>query len=136
MKEDKAMSTRNFHIGDILSITTRRLVSPDLIDGVYRILNYMTGDNLFTHQIPRVCKECAPELLRQHPHLAEVDASIVTAENCKDWLAEQVAKYGEELPVQRMKEEDHKRIDPRSELADMVHSDRIIVIELDHSTET
>lgn len=53
---------REFHIGDILSITTERLVSPRLIEGVYDILNYMTGDNLMTHQLPRASRHCAPYL--------------------------------------------------------------------------
>ncbi len=123
-------NTRNFHLGDILSITTGRLVSPSRMSGIYEILNYMTRDNLFTHQLPRVSKECAPELLRQHPQLADVDATVVTPENFKDWLAEQVAKYGKELPVSRMKAEDHERIAPMSELVEKVHPDRIIQVSI------
>lgn len=118
-------NNRSFHLGDILSITTRRLVSPSGMSGIYEILNYMTRDNLFTHQLPRAMRECAPELLRQYPQLADIDAKVVTPENFKDWLAEQVAKYGEELPVSRMKAEDHERIDPMSELVEKVHPDRI-----------
>lgn len=54
------MTTKTFHIGDILSVTTSRLVSPSHIDGVYSILNWMTCDNLYTHQLPRAADECAP----------------------------------------------------------------------------
>lgn len=37
-------ATRDFELGDILSITTGALVSRRHIDGVYDILNWMTGD--------------------------------------------------------------------------------------------
>lgn len=117
-----------FHIGDILSITTGKLVSPRLIAGVYDILNFMTGDNLYTHQLPRASKECQPYLLQQHPALAEVDASYVNKANFKAWLAEQGAHYGHELEVEPLPEHAHEFIDPISELAGKVHPDKIIVV--------
>ena len=75
------MKTKKFHLGDVLSITTGRLVSPRHMDGVYDILNFMTGDNLFTHQLPRASDECKPHLLAQFPQLAEVDTSGVNGKN-------------------------------------------------------
>jgi hypothetical protein len=131
----------DFHLGDILSVTTERLVSPDHIDGVYRILNYMTGDNLFTHQLPRANHECAPALLAQHPQLNAVEVpddfgpdpeAAVTA-----WLAEQVARYGETLPVEPLAAADHTRIDPVDELAMLKGGDRsgIIVVRLDEDRD-
>lgn len=35
-----------FHIGDVLTVTTGRLVSPRHMYGVYEILNFLTGDRL------------------------------------------------------------------------------------------
>lgn len=119
---------KEFHIGDILSITTGRLVSPRHIEGVYDILNYMTGDSLFTHQLPRASKECEPHLLRQHPMLSHVDASGVNPENHLTWLDAQVVKFGLTLPVEPLPEHAHEFIDPLSELAEKVHPDRIIVV--------
>ena len=92
-----------YHLGDILSITTGHLVSPRHIDGVYDILNYMTGDNLYTHQLPRGSRECKLELLKQYPQLAGVDTSTMTPSsskvNWKRWLDEQVTRFGEYLEV-------------------------------------
>lgn len=120
---------KQFHIGDILSVTTGTLVSPRLITGVYDILGFMTGESLYTHQLPRVSDEAAPVLLRQHPQLASVDARGVTPENHKAWLAEQVERYGETLPVEPMTANEHERIDPMSELAEKVHPSRIVVVK-------
>lgn len=122
------MPTREFHLGDILSITHDRLLSPRHMEGVYDIAAFMAGEPVWTHQLPRVGKEAAPVILRQHPQLAEIDASGVNGDNHQAWLAEQVARYGETLPIEPMTADDHERIDPMSELAEKVHPDRIIPI--------
>ena len=118
-----------FHIGDVLTITTGKLVSPRLMDGAYEILNYMTGDNLFTHQLPRAAKECAPWLLRQHPTLAEVDASTLSAGTWKEWLADQVVRSGEYLEVEPIPPDDHVTKDPITELREMAPHLPIILVD-------
>lgn len=120
-----------FDLGDILSITTGWLVSPRLIEGVYDILNYMTDDNLFTHQLPRASRECKPYLLDQHPQLKDVDASVVTKDNWRVWLVEQKKLYGDQLPVQPIPKDDHDEIDPITEAIQMVGKDKIITINLE-----
>jgi hypothetical protein len=126
--------TRDFHLGDILSVTTGRLVSPRHIDGVCDILNWMTGDNLFTHQLPRASRECEGPLLAQHPDLAAVEAPEDfggSREAVETWLAEQVAVYGETREVAPLADEDHTRIDPMTELRAKMHPDaEIVVIEV------
>ena len=122
--------TRTFALGDILSITTPWLVSRRGMEGVYDILNYMTGDQLWTHQLPRASRECAPHLLRQHPQLADADAATVTPETWEAWLREQEAKYGAELPVARIPRDDHARKDPVAELQEMLPGTPILVVNL------
>lgn len=124
-------TTKDFHIGDILSITTGRLVSPRHIEGVYDILNWMTGESVYTHQIPRISLEAAPVLLAAHPSLAEAetDAEAVNVQNWQNFLAKMVARYGEKLPVPKMTAAQHESIDPMSELVEKVHPDRIIAVQ-------
>jgi hypothetical protein len=130
------MDTRTFHLGDILSVTTGWLVSPRHMDGIYDILNYMTGDNLFINQLSRAVDECAPMLLAQHPDLAGVpvpdsfgvgdeDSAKVAVDR---WLAEQVAIYGETLAVAPLAAEDHTYIDPTTELRAMMRPDAKIIV--------
>lgn len=122
------MPARQFHLGDVLSISDGRLVSPRHMDGIYEILNFMTGDNLFTHQLPRAMRECQPVLLAQHPQLAElVDADAkLDAESVPVWLAKQVAKFGETLPVEPLAEWQHK--DPLAELAEVAPGKAVTVV--------
>jgi hypothetical protein len=119
---------RSFHIGDILTITTDILVSPRLVEGIYDILNYMTGDDLMTHQLPRAAGVCKPHLLSQHPQLAQVDASGVNENNWQAWLAEQVAEYGEYLPVEPLGPVEYERKDPLDELREMRGNKPVILV--------
>lgn len=119
-----------FHLGDILSITTGRLVSKNNIGGVYEILNFMTSDNLFTHQLGRASDECKPALLAQHPQLATVTGEEVTAENFNGWFEAQCAEYGNALMVQKLPAHAHEFIDPMSELAEKIHPDKIVTVAL------
>jgi hypothetical protein len=130
--------SRAFHLGDVLSITTERLVSPNHMDGVHEILDYLTGDTLFTHQLPRAMGECNPALLAQHPQLAEVqvpddlgDSDDPVAEVAA-WLAGQVEQYGETLEVAPLDPADHTRIHPVTELGLMgIGPDRIVTVVVD-----
>jgi hypothetical protein len=124
------MTTRQFHIGDILSVTTGVMVSPRMIAGVYDILNFMTGDNLYTHQLPRSAREMGPELLRQHPQLKGVDATCVTNdETWRAWLAERIAEFGETLPVGTA-HQFHELVDPLEEADRLIGKERVIPVIL------
>lgn len=111
------MTTRSFHLGDVLSVTTGRLVSLRHIDGVYDILGFMTGEQLFTHQLPRASREAAPEILRQHPDLAAIDEPELTPETWRGWLDTMIATYGETRTLTPLV--NHEPIDPMLELASM-----------------
>jgi hypothetical protein len=122
------MATKDFPIGAVLSVVTGRLLCD--IGGVYDVLNFMSGESLFTHQLPRVGEEAEPVILAMHPRLAAAkdEAEQVNRDNWRDWLATWTDRYGETIAVPRMTIGEHERIDAMSGLAEMVHPDRIIVV--------
>jgi hypothetical protein len=138
--------TRHFHLGDILSITHGRLVSPRHMDGIYDILGFMTRDDLYTHQLPRAMKECKPWLLRQHPQLDTPEVTLAVAELGEmldtpwgeakpdmvvaEWLASMVARYGNIFPVEPIPMDDHDRIDPIEEARRLKPDAEIVVVKL------
>lgn len=141
------MQTKEFHLGDVLSITTGRLVSPRHIDGVYDILNFMTGDNLFTRQLPRASDECKPYLVEQFPQFAATEMKPVLAELgdalkskgrkaktekvVADWLAKQVVKYGEMFAVKPIPTNAHEVKNPIAEAAEMMGGpEKVIVVRI------
>ncbi len=106
---------KRFHLGDILSVTTERLLSPTGMKGVSDLLGYMAADKLYTHQLPRVADEACPYLYEQMPWLREISDDGLTADNYEAWIAALVATHGEYHDVRPMHQEDHERIDPVEE---------------------
>jgi len=110
---------REFDLGAILTVTTGRYLLDDVGD-LYDILNFMTGDNLFTHQLVRAGDECRRPLLFQHPELAAVEVPTFYGETSavrdgySQWLDEQRAIYGASLAVWPL-EGGHVVIDPLTE---------------------
>lgn len=108
--------TSTHSLGAILSVTTGRLLAP--MSEVHALLDRMTGDVLYTHQLPRAAGECAPELLRQHPHLDGIEVpTLVSPDDYLDWVAAQEQRYGQELAVAPLDPADHTVIDPLSEMS-------------------
>lgn len=132
-----AETTRRFHLGDILTVTTGKLVSPGHVAAVHELLDFMTGDTLMTHQLPRAMEECQPELFRQHPKLADVSVPdrFEGEAHVRSWLSEQVATFGEHWDVAPLAAEDHTRINPLTELAMRAPHLTVIPVELPGSDD-
>jgi hypothetical protein len=134
------MKSKQFHISDVLSIVPGLLVSSRHLEGVYDILNWMTGENLFTHQLPRACKQCSPFLLAQFPWLAGIDGrdleeSLKLIKGtpqveliCKAWVEKYSALHGEYLDVAKLPPGENGPHDPVQEAIDMVGADRVLVV--------
>jgi hypothetical protein len=113
------MRTKKFHIGDVLSITTGKLLSKDKMDGVYKILNWMSNSELFTHELPEQSKLYRPILLKMFPQLAEVDTNGVTYENWMEWLEKTEKEYGKFFEIPQIGE--GRTEDPISSLERMLN---------------
>jgi hypothetical protein len=123
-----AETEKEFATCDVLSTVTGRLIGK--IDGVYEVLNWMTGESVYTHQLPRICREACPALVARHPHLQQAidEAEQVTRENWQQWRQTWEDRYGPTISVPKFSADAHERIDPISELAEKVHPDKIITI--------
>lgn len=119
---------KQFPTEDVLSTITGRLIGK--ISGVYEVLGYMTGESLFTHQIPRVSREAQPVVVAAHPALQQAidEAEQVNQENWRQWRDTWIDRYGPEIAVPQFNEDAHQRIDPMSELAEKIHPDKIIAV--------
>lgn len=131
---------RTFSLGAVLSVSTGCFVAREGFGAVHELLDYMTGDTLFTHQLPRVMGECQPAMLAQHPQLKGIEVpdfgEIGSREEAEAtvfaWLSTVEAEYGTELPVVPMAAVDHTSIDPLSELGLMgVGPERTLVVNPD-----
>lgn len=139
---------KRYHISDLLSITTDCLVSERHMDGVYDILNHMTNDKLWTHQLTRAARECAPDLLRQFPELQkagtgeetellrsmietakiESDAEDAAAKAAEEWISGLKKKYGlsETYYVEQLHAGEHEVKNPLDEAVELVGAAKVI----------
>ena len=139
------LETKNFHLSDVLCVTTGRLVSTRQTEGVYDILGWMSGECLFTHQLPRILREAEPVLSALYHQLSkaalsadleDLDHRLTAANGDKEkcsaalaaWLDGLTKRLGSEFAVPKLNEDQHECIDPMSELVEKVHPDNIITV--------
>lgn len=133
----RVIKARRFPISDVLTIVTGYILKVGGMTAVYELLNFMTRDTIFTHEIPRAARECRPHLYRQHPFLsspafvAEVDrlngqlddpnlTSTARRQICSAWVARQRRRYGARLLVRPIPRKDHALRHPLDDLIKMI----------------
>ncbi|MDY6895324.1 MAG: hypothetical protein SVO01_07925, partial [Thermotogota bacterium] len=83
---------------------------------------------LFTHQLGRASKECAPAILEQHPQLKEINSDECNTDNWKQWIDGLVKKHGEWLPITPLSEGQHLHINPIAEAEAMMGDPSKVVV--------
>ena len=105
--------TKKFHIGDVLSVVTSRMLSPTGIDGYKDITEHMTGVEL-SPMATEAMKQCGDNLISQFLKLgtpefrasfekfaAAIETSDDPQKTCDDWVREQGLLYGEYVEVEQ-----------------------------------
>jgi len=110
---------RMFPLPVVLTLTTGRFLCATLGE-LFEALEYLTGDSLMTHQLPRGIKVCGPYALAAHPKLRGAEpapgASIGAVAH---FLCQAEREHGRELPLSPLPEGAWTTMDPLTELADM-----------------
>lgn len=131
---------QEFHVGDVLSVTTGRLIGPGSMGGVYQVLDHMEGWSHFTHQLPAAAERMLPEILAQHPAFDNEElrvpegwfSSVVDQDTAQDRAAEWVNAVRERfgLPefVSLARCESEAR-NPFDDLFDLVGPERVLVVD-------
>lgn len=90
-------ATRKFHLSALVSVSSGIFVCVGGVGDLYKFLNHMTGDNLMTHQLPLASGAVKPDLLAQHPWLADVTVpdGITDEASLAAWLVPAVERWGE-----------------------------------------
>ena len=120
---------RQFHINHILAVTHTLFLPRDGEDFnvVYDILNYLTGDDLFTCALPRAADECKPHVLAQLPFMRQFDGAPKDVDAMFEWARMIATLHGEYHGLVPCSEA-HQVINPIMELGEMVGDKPIVVI--------
>ena len=113
-----SIETREFRLGDLLSVTAGGILSPSGPDGIFALLSWMTGEQLYPFQLARVAAEARGPLLAQHPDLAAVTVpdGMDSQDKLTAWLAALAATLGETRAVAPLAPREHTHADPVTEL--------------------
>jgi hypothetical protein len=119
-----------FRIGTILSITHGRLLTS--VDELYKILNYMVDDNLYTHQLPRAGRFCEPFIKAQYPELEEkwIYNDEINTENWREYVKKAEEIFGKELEIEKTPAGVWSYKDPIEEACEMVGKEKVISVEI------
>jgi hypothetical protein len=110
------MTKKDFPTLAVLSVTSGRLLTHPRdasegngIDQIYEVLEWMTDDQPFTHQLGRFEVECKPWIYQWHPEIIEADKWIENkliekceAEDVKACQTAMLAKFGETIALQKI----------------------------------
>jgi hypothetical protein len=132
-----------FLLGDVLTITSEialcglddeKTAGQFDLGRLYQILNFLTRDNLFSHQLSRATKACQPWILRQYPALSSPELQfelgwlkeMLRTETgrcspealCRGWLTSLPAATGlpRRLELEPLPGDDWEHLDPLYEL--------------------
>lgn len=110
---------KNFDLGTVLTITSGRLFTD--IDNVYDVLNYLSNDDIYTHQIPRIMQVAQSYVLGRQPQLDGVGKDVVinNEQDVKAFIDGQKAIYGDSFGLSPISEEMCQHIDPIEEAINM-----------------
>lgn len=143
---------KHFTLRVILTVTTGRLLTQreskndNGIGDLYEILDYMTGDQSYTHTRGRFSKECKPYLESWYPELKIASSKtslrrldlLLTLESDAQkaiylWLEWLKTKYGlsSGYKIKEIPKDDHTKKCPEGELEEMIPKNKIIKVRLD-----
>lgn len=114
--------SKKFDIGAVLSVTTGKLLCP--FDELHEALDGLTGESLFTHQLPRAAESARAYVFSIHPELKSIEVPEIDgtseerAKQVKDFLDSLVENgYPRNYEIETMKDFESKN--PLQELIEM-----------------
>jgi hypothetical protein len=123
---------RTFHLGTILSVTTGRLLAPNGFGDVHGLLEHMAGEALWTHQLPRVSRECEAPLLAQFPQFAEIEVpDFPDPAHYGDWVDDLAQRLGAWFEVAPLTGGEHTSIGPITEFGQVAPGKPVVVAALE-----
>jgi hypothetical protein len=92
--------TQEFHLGDVLSVTTGKVLAPNGFSGTNRLIEYLVGRPVLTHEIPDFADRCREALVSLHPQLSDIETppqwqgNPVSYDETERWVLDQADRLG------------------------------------------
>lgn len=88
--------TKMFHVGDLASTVSKKLVAPSGYDAICRLVDFVTGVPHGQLGLVPAARAIRPHLISQHPWLAELPGleDVVDIATARRWLDWAEGRYG------------------------------------------
>lgn len=121
---------QSFKLGTVLSITTGFLLCE--VEQLYKILDFLTGQSLYTHQLPRAADFGKPHILSLYPELEGIEVPEIRTEQEVDIYIQSMLEKGFKEEYELSPMTDFVQKGPLEELIEMRGStDGIIVANVE-----
>lgn len=122
--------SQSFKLGTVLSITTGFLLCE--VEQLYKILDFLTGQSLYTHQLPRAADFGKTHILSIYPELEGIEVPDIRTEQEVDVYLQSLIEKGLKEEYELSPMTDFVQKNPIEELIEMRGStDGIIVADVE-----
>ncbi len=87
---------KKFPLSAVLSILLDKIVTPRIAD-VRLVCSFLTGAEVYGHQVSRAITECTDGLKKQCPQFDHLNRDEITPDNAERWIKEKEDKYGKTI---------------------------------------
>jgi hypothetical protein len=102
----------------VLQAVSGRYLGVPLIE-IQKFFAFMTGDDVYTHQLSRFFRECAPVILKRHPGILDGTEGL-EGEEWITWMEKKIEEMGAMLDIQPVVDNTiHEVLDPVEEFAQL-----------------
>lgn len=117
-------NNRSFDLGTILSITSKRVFTDER--NIYDILEFLFGNEVYSHQMPRVMNITSTYILSFYPGLKGIGKKEIINDwqDVKAFITKQKETFGDNLVLSPMPKELCEYIDPIEEAIDICKNSR------------
>lgn len=105
--------TRSFPIEVILSGTHRHMLCE--FSKVHEFIEFVCGEPVWTHQLPRVFPSVREGVLKQHPQLAQFSPEGCNGDNWQEYVRRGREMFGASLEIEHCSASGYEPIHPLDE---------------------
>lgn len=113
------MNDRPFDLGVVLTLTTDGIMLSESVGDVHEACDFLTGDQLMTHQLVRALPVCGAHAREQHPDLADLKPPEGEPEEILRWVHQMRQIYGPSRRLTPLPPDRWERRNPIDEMAEM-----------------
>lgn len=89
MQENK----QAFPLAAVLSILLDKILIPQISE-IRTLCSFLTGAQIYSHQISRAVTECIDELKKQCPQFDHLNRNEISRENAEKWVKQKEKEFG------------------------------------------